>query len=195
MKKTLISTGLIALSALTVSALPTAANAATSAPHTVAVTAKASSSDFNEAVNSNLTFVGGRIDGLSDLHAIDGTTMGTSTSPTQFTQDDGWNQEWQEWTPGNELKFGGSAYGEDLEFTLANLSFAGGKARGTMYGPHRDIWGPGLEQVNLAGDRKGTPAAKVAVNGSDVVISGETMDGYQYVLEFTLRGSDNRPLG
>ncbi len=195
MKKTLIASGLTALSALTLTTLPAAANAATSVPQATTVSAASGtpSSEFDEAVNSNLTLVGGRVEGVSELHAINETTFGTSKSPTQFTQDDGWNQEWQEWTGGNELKFGWDA--GDEEFTIANLSFGGGNVRGTMFGPHRDMWGPGLEQVNLAGDRKGTPPAKVTVKGSDVAISGQTMDGYQFVLEFTLTDSSNRPLG
>lgn len=122
-----------------------------------------------------------------------GVVAGTSKGAGQFTQDDGWNQEYQEWTGGNELTFTvPGAFGDDAEFQIANLTFGGGRATGMINGPHPDITGmDDLYQVNLAGNRKfGTPAATVEVKGDDVVLTAHTNRGGRIILHFqlTVRG-------
>lgn len=103
---------------------------------------------------ATLVFEGGVLDG-SDLravgsHRIDGTTTGSGN----FTQDDGWNQETQQWTGGNELTLAN----DYMEFSIGDLTIAGGAVTGHLIGQDlpwwmEDLTGPLTTTATASGDR------------------------------------------
>lgn len=132
---------------------------------------------------AKLTFTSASISGgyqLSILNNESATVSGMSGSGADFTQNDGWDQEAQQWTGGNELKFGFDGY----EFSIGNLEFKSGTATGDVSGS-AEVLPNG--HMSLAGDAdQGVQPSKVVVNGDSVTITATDGYGSDWVLNFTL---------
>ena len=164
MSLTIVGTAALLLGA------PLAANAAVSTPQSTSASQEA------RAMDAELTFVGGNADGI-ELHRVPGanaTVRGTSQGASDFTQDDGWNQAAQQWTGGNELTIG---MFDDLVFTIGDLSFSNGKARGHLIGADLPNSSMDLADAN----------AQVQVRGNSVtVIAKEARGCGEWELHFTM---------
>jgi hypothetical protein len=134
-------------------------------------------SAFAAAKSASLTFTGGTVDGIYELTPSEqghATVGGTSTSAINFVQDDGWNQEAQVWTPGNELELRFL----DADLSLGNLAFNEGKVTGTIVGPDGHIRDSMLDL--------GEQSAHAEVNGAAVTLTFTDTYGSQWIMHFTL---------
>ena len=135
-------------------------------------------STLNAAKAASLTFTGGMVDGLYELtpsNSDHATALGTSANAGNFVQDDGWDQEAQIWTPGNELEL----HFLDADLSLGNLAFNNGKVTGTIVGPDGYIKD---STMNLA-----KAQARSEVDGANVTVTFTDEFGSQWILHFTLK--------